>query len=180
MVSKLSGFFQKIANFPDDFKTIRIFPDDCQFSGWFQNYPDFFRWLSIFRMFSKLSRFFQMTANFPDDLKTVRISPDDCHFLDDFNSYPLKNCSNNRYFWSKNPFSYISASFGPFMTFLISFAHFVRKVFACRMLLPGKFWVFAPLGRGNLDKIQKNSYFYRETVPKSLDCLKVIWNESMD
>ena len=29
-------------------------------------------------------------------------------------------------------------------------------------------------GRGNLDKIQKNSYFYRETVPESLDGLKVI------
>ena len=25
------------------------------------------------------------------------------------------------------------------------FAHFVRKVFACRKLLPGKFWVFAAL-----------------------------------
>ena len=25
------------------------------------------------------------------------------------------------------------------------FAHSVRKVFACRKLLPGKFWVFAPL-----------------------------------
>ena len=25
------------------------------------------------------------------------------------------------------------------------FAHFVRKVFARRKLLPGKFWVFAPL-----------------------------------
>ena len=27
------------------------------------------------------------------------------------------------------------------------FAHFVRKVFARRKLLPGKFWVFAPLIR---------------------------------
>ena len=26
------------------------------------------------------------------------------------------------------------------------FAHFVRKVFARRKLLSGKFWVFAPLG----------------------------------
>ena len=26
------------------------------------------------------------------------------------------------------------------------FAHFVRKVFARRKLLPGKFWVYAPLG----------------------------------
>ena len=26
------------------------------------------------------------------------------------------------------------------------FAHFVQKVFAHRKLLPGKFWVFAPLG----------------------------------
>ena len=41
IISKLSGFFQMIANFTDDFKTVRIFPDDCQFSGWFQNCPDF-------------------------------------------------------------------------------------------------------------------------------------------
>ena len=27
-------------------------------------------------------------------------------------------------------------------------AHFIRKVFARRKLLPGKFWVFAPLGEG--------------------------------
>ena len=27
------------------------------------------------------------------------------------------------------------------------FAHFVRKVFARRKLLPGKFWVFVPLGQ---------------------------------
>ena len=46
-----------ISNFPDGFKTVRIFPDDCQFSGLFQNYPDFTRWLPIFRIFSKLSGF---------------------------------------------------------------------------------------------------------------------------
>ena len=28
------------------------------------------------------------------------------------------------------------------------FAHYVRKVFAYRMLLPGKFWVFPPLPKG--------------------------------
>ena len=78
-----------IANFPDYFKTVRIFPDGSQSSGLFQNCPDFSRWLPIFqmisklsgcsrwlpifRMISKLSRFFQMTANFPDDFKTVQI-----------------------------------------------------------------------------------------------------------
>ena len=41
MISKLSGIFQMTANFPDDFKTVRIFPDECQFSGWFQNCPNF-------------------------------------------------------------------------------------------------------------------------------------------
>ena len=49
-----------IANFPYDFKTVRIFPDE------------------IFHMISKLSGFFQMTANFSDYIKTVRIFPDDC------------------------------------------------------------------------------------------------------
>ena len=32
IISKLSGFFQMAANLPDYFKTVRIFPDDCQFS----------------------------------------------------------------------------------------------------------------------------------------------------
>ena len=40
IISKLSGFFQMAANLPDYFKTVRIFPDDCQFSRWFQNCPD--------------------------------------------------------------------------------------------------------------------------------------------
>ena len=58
------------ANFQDYFKTVQIFPDDCPFSGWFQNFPDFPRWLPIFWMILKGSRFFQMqivtpnTANF--------------------------------------------------------------------------------------------------------------------
>ena len=41
IISKLSGFFQMTANFPDDFKTVKIFPDECQFSWWFQKYPYF-------------------------------------------------------------------------------------------------------------------------------------------
>ena len=60
---KTIRIFQMIANFPDDFKTVRIFPDDCQFSGWFRNCMDRSRWLPIFRIFSKLSGFFQMTAD---------------------------------------------------------------------------------------------------------------------
>ena len=35
------------------------------------------------------------------------------------------------------------------------FAHFVRKVFAHRKLLPGKFWVFAPLGHEEVFKKKK-------------------------
>ena len=58
-VSKLFGFIQIAANFPDGFKIVRTFPDDCQFSGrfqkvrifpdhcqfsgWFQNYLEVFR-----------------------------------------------------------------------------------------------------------------------------------------
>ena len=77
-----------ISNFPNGFKTLQIFPDDCQFSKLFQNCPDFSRWLPIFRIISKLSGFFQMTANFPDDLKTVRIFPDDCQFSGLFQNCP--------------------------------------------------------------------------------------------
>ena len=54
-------------------KDPRIYPYDCQFSRWFQNCPDFSRWLPIFRMVSKLSGIFQMIANFPDGFKTVQI-----------------------------------------------------------------------------------------------------------
>ena len=80
MVSKLSGFFQMTANFPDYFKTVWIFPGDCQFSRLFQNCPDFPRWLPIFRIISKLSGFFQITANFPNYFKTVWIFPGECQF----------------------------------------------------------------------------------------------------
>ena len=33
---------KNLLNCLNTFKTIRIFPDDFQFSGWFQNCPDFF------------------------------------------------------------------------------------------------------------------------------------------
>ena len=56
-------FFQMTANFPDDFKTVRIFQMTA-------NFPDDF----------KTVRMFQVTANFPDDFKTVQIFPDDCRF----------------------------------------------------------------------------------------------------
>ena len=64
IISKLSGFFQMIVNFPDGFKNVRIFPDHSQFSGRFQNCPDFSGSLPIFRTVSKLSWFFQMIVNF--------------------------------------------------------------------------------------------------------------------
>ena len=32
---------KNLLNYPNTFKTIQIFPDDIQFSGWFQNCPDF-------------------------------------------------------------------------------------------------------------------------------------------
>ena len=57
-----------------------------------------------------------MTANFPDDFKTVRIFPDADGIP------PMLLIFNLR-----------------------GFAHFVWKLFARRKLLPGKFWVFAPL-----------------------------------
>ena len=70
-------------------KDPRIYPYDCQFSRWFQNCPDFSRWLPIFRMLSKLSGFFRMTANFLDDFKTVRIFTDDCQFSGWFQKSPV-------------------------------------------------------------------------------------------
>ena len=39
-----------LLNCLNTFKTIQIFPDDCQFSGLFQNCPDFCRWQPIFRI----------------------------------------------------------------------------------------------------------------------------------
>ena len=79
---------KNLLNCPNTFKMVRIFPDDFQFSGWFQSCPDFSIWLPIFRIISKLSGFFQMTANFPDYFKTVRIFPDDCQFYGLFQNCP--------------------------------------------------------------------------------------------
>ena len=140
----------------------------------FQNCPDFSRWLPIFRMFSKLSEFFQMianfpddfktvqifqmTANFPDDFKTVRIFPDDCQFSGWFQNCPdfPDDCQFSRWFQNYPDFSRWLPIFerererGKSALFRLvvrnGFAHFVRKVFARRKLLPGKFLVFAPLG----------------------------------
>ena len=115
------------ANFPDYFKTVWIFPSDCQFSGLFQNCPDFSRWLPIFRMISKLSIFFKMTANFLDDFKSVwifqmqMVTTNAANFVRHTNfclggrvpKIPQKSnnfCPKNKYFWSKN------ANFSPFWT----------------------------------------------------------------
>ena len=78
-----------LVNCPNTFKTTQIFPDDCQFSGLFQNCPDFSRWQPIFRIISKLSGFFQMTANFPDDFKTVRMFQVTANFPDDFKTVQI-------------------------------------------------------------------------------------------
>ena len=43
IISKLSGFFQIIANFLDDFKSVWNFPDDCQFKDYLKTvwiFPD--------------------------------------------------------------------------------------------------------------------------------------------
>ena len=75
-------------NCPNTFKTIRIFPDDFQFSGWFQNCPDFIPDDCQFsRWFQNCLDFFQMTANFPDDFKTVRIFQMTANFLAEKSSF---------------------------------------------------------------------------------------------
>ena len=71
---------KNLLNCLNTFKTIQIFPDDCQFSGLFQNCPDFSRWMPIFQIISKWSGFSQLIANFPDYFKTVWIFPDECQF----------------------------------------------------------------------------------------------------
>ena len=68
-----------------------------------------------------------MTANFLDDVKSVRIFPD----------------ADNDYAFVGNVVRGKSALFR--LVVRNGFAHFVWKVFARRKLLPGKFWVFAPL-----------------------------------
>ena len=68
-----------------------------------------------------------MTANFLDDVKSVRIFPD----------------ADNDYAFVGNVVRGKSALFR--LVVRNSFAHFVLKVFVCRELLPGKFWVYAPL-----------------------------------
>ena len=92
------------ANFPDYIKAFRIFPDYCQFSGLFQNCPDFSRWLPIFRIKDIHYAFFGNVVRGKSTLLSLVV---------------------------RN-----------------GLAHFVRKVFARRKLLPGKFWVFAPLRMG--------------------------------
>ena len=89
-----------LVNCPNTFKTTQIFPDDCQFSGLFQNCPDFSRWQPIFRIISKLSGFFQMTANFPDDFKTVRMFQVTANFPDDFKTVQIfpDDCQFSRWF----------------------------------------------------------------------------------
>ena len=152
-----------IANFPDYFNTVRISPDECQFSRLFQNGPDFPSWLPIFRIISKLSGFFQMnanftddfktvgffqmTSNFPDDFKTVRIFPDECQFSGWFQNCPywLTDWGGARTFITAS----LAMSWEAKALFRLvvrnDFTHFVRKVFARRKLLPGMLWVFAPL-----------------------------------
>ena len=81
---KTVRIFQMTANFPDDFKTIQIFSDDCQFS---------------------------------DVFKSVQI------FADERRGYPNFPLTKLHTFGPKTPFSYIAALFdpsyglfGPFLT----------------------------------------------------------------
>ena len=101
MVSKLSGFIQITANFPDDFKNVRIFQMTA-------NFPDDF----------KTVRIFQMTAIFLDDFKSVRIfqmqmvTTNAANFVWHTNfclggrvpKILLDKLRKEEYFWSKTPF----------------------------------------------------------------------------
>ena len=59
------------------------------------------------------------------------------------------------------------------------FAHFVRKVFARRKLLPGKFWVYAPLGMairapdGANNNIHAISQWYCPSIMVILTCIEI-------
>ena len=161
-VSQLSGFFQIISHFPDGFTTAPIFPDHFPFSGQFHNCPEFSRSFSIFQMVSKLSRFFQIISHFPDSFTTVRIFPDHFPFSGWFQnspgfsrSFPIfrmvsKLCilpSNILYYNSRTLNTHVVRGKHMLCMFFArnGSARFVRKVFARKMLLSGKFWVLAPL-----------------------------------
>ena len=77
-----------------------------------------------------------MNSNFPDGFKIVHIFQMTANFLDDFKE-------DIHYTFVGNVVRGKSALFR--LVVRIGFAHFVQKVFARRKLLPGKFWVFAPL-----------------------------------
>ena len=63
------------------------------------------------------------------------------------------------------------------------FAHFVQKVLARRKSLPGKFWVFAPLGGGGagteLGHLSRPGWVTGESVAqwlgRTLDRLLLVW-----
>ena len=114
---KTIPIFQMTANFPDYFKTGRIFPDECQFSGWFQNCLDLSRWPPIFWMISKVCGIFQMQMVTPIAANFV-LQTNFCLGGRGYPKFCKKNCAKNRYFGPKNPFSYISALFGPHLTLL--------------------------------------------------------------
>ena len=110
--SRWFPIFQMIANFLEDFKTVLIFPYECQFSGWFQNFPDFqmatnfsddfktfwiFQMIAKFQMISKLSgfaRWYQNFADFPDCCQFYRWFqncpdfPNACQFSGLFRNFP--------------------------------------------------------------------------------------------
>ena len=96
-----------ISNFPDVFKAVRIFPDDCQFSGLFQNCPDFSKWLPIFWMISKLFRFFLDDCQFSRWFQNCPDVPGDCQFSGWFQNCPdfPDDCQFSRIFQNCPDFS---------------------------------------------------------------------------
>ena len=123
MVSKLSGLFPDDCQFSGLFQNCPDFPDFCQFSRGYQNCPDFPRWLPIFRVISKLSWFSYMTANIPDDFKTVPIFQMTENYPNHFGVRGggrggLGDSGNARKktFFSVDVFGVFHGMFGPFLT----------------------------------------------------------------
>ena len=104
------------ANFPDDFKTVRIF----QLTA---NFPDYF----------KIVRIFPMVADFPDDFKTVRIFQMTANFLDYFKTVQIcqmfqmfQKLRKNRFFFVPKPLiGPFYGLFGPFLALLNTLTPFL-------------------------------------------------------
>ena len=80
MVSKLSGFFPDDCQFSGWFQNCPDFPDYCKFSGLFQNCPDFPVYCKFAGWFQNCLNISRWLKNLSDSFKTVWKLTDDLKF----------------------------------------------------------------------------------------------------